>query len=222
MLYIFDMGGVVTTTAAVEGKIAALLGISEADFMRFCGCAGGNAGYGPPEKPVDSHPDGMDLLSMYSDGLVSAKEFWRIFSARSGIAVKTDWWHCLFHPVRNEAVCNLIRELRARGNRVVCGTNTIESHYLNHLERGDYAVFDQTYASCVLGVSKPVPEFWNIILTAEEVAPRDAFFVDDKQANCDAAAALGMRTFRFCPPSDGNASDTVNALRRAVGLEASC
>ena len=37
MLYIFDMGGVVTTTAAVERRICGILGISEDDFMRICG-----------------------------------------------------------------------------------------------------------------------------------------------------------------------------------------
>ena len=219
MLYIFDMGGVVTTTAAVEGKIAAILGISEADFLRFCGATGDNVRTGSPSGADSNHIDG-NLLTMYSDGSISAKEFWQIFSERSSLAVKTDWWRCLFHPVRNEAVWHLIQELRERGNRVVCGTNTIESHYLNHLERGDYAVFDQTYASCALGVSKPHPEFWKIILAAEEVAATDAFFVDDKRINCDAAALLGMRTFHFCPPADKNPSEYVQQLRGRVGLDA--
>ncbi len=197
MLYIFDMGGVVTTTAAIEGRICRILGISEDEFMRKCGCIGGNAAYGRPADKKEYSPDGTDLLTMCSDGQITSREFWRIFSCRSGIPVRTDWWHWLFHPVRNQAVWNLVLKLRAGGNRVVCGTNTIDSHYFNHLERGDYAVFDQTYASCMMGVSKPDPEFWRIILTAEDVSPADAVFVDDKQSNCDAAGSLGIRSFRF-------------------------
>ncbi|MGP1459424.1 MAG: HAD-IA family hydrolase [Treponema sp.] len=228
MLYIFDMGGVVTTTAAIEEQIARKLGISERDFMRFCGCPDGNASYGKPDSAMGAagkstgkaaSSDGFDLLTMYSNGFISAKEFWRLFSARSGIAVKTDWWHLLFHPVRNDAVIDIIAELKKRGDRVVCGTNTIESHYLNHLERGDYAIFDQTYASCFMGVSKPAPDFWNIILAAEDTTAKDAFFIDDRAENCAAASVLGLHTFHFAPPYDAaHRGDCIAKLRTAAGL----
>jgi putative hydrolase of the HAD superfamily len=182
MLYIFDMGGVVTNDANPRPRICSLLGLSEADYLRYCGRGG---------RKED------DLLALAGDGLLDAKGFWRIFSERSGIQVKTDWLHWIFHPVVNEDIRALIGELRAQGNRVVCGTNTIESHYQNHIEHGDYALFDQTYASCLMGVSKPDPDFWRIILTAEDVAAKDAVFTDDRQENVDAAAALGIRSILF-------------------------
>lgn len=223
MLYIFDMGGVVTTTAAIEERIAGQIGITERDFMRFCGWPDGNASYGKPDtsgrltgKADDSGE--FDLLTLYSNGFISTKEFWNIFSARSGIAVKTDWWHLLFHPERNNAVIDIILELKKRGDRVVCGTNTIESHYLNHLERGDYAFFDQTYASCFMGVSKPAPAFWNIILAAEETTAQNAFFIDDRAENCAAASAMGLHTFLFAPPCTAPHSDCAAELRKALGL----
>ncbi len=182
MLYIFDMGGVVTNDANPRPRICSLLGLSEADYLRYCGRGG---------RKED------DLLALAGDGLLDAKGFWRIFSERSGIQVKTDWLHWIFHPVVNEDIRALIGELRAQGNRVVCGTNTIESHYQNHIEHGDYALFDQTYASCLMGVSKPDPDFWRIILTAEGVDAKDAVFTDDRQENVDAAAALGIRSILF-------------------------
>ena len=165
--------------------------------MRICGCTKGSASYGRPAEKAEYNPDSYDLLTMCSDGIITSKEFWRIFSERSGVAVKTDWWHWLFHPVRNEETVRLIQELKDGGNRVVCGTNTMDSHYMNHIERGDYAFFDQTYASCLMGVSKPNAEFWRLILTAENVPPEQAVFIDDKQSNCDAASALGITSFRF-------------------------
>ncbi len=182
MLYIFDMGGVVTNDANPRPRICSLLGLSEADFLRYCGRGG---------RKED------DLLALAGDGKLDAKGFWRIFSERSGITVQTDWLHWLFHPVVNEGIRVLIGKLRAQGNRVVCGTNTIESHYQNHIEHGDYALFDQTYASCLMGVSKPELDFWRIILTAEGVEAKDAVFIDDRQENVDAAASLGIRSIRF-------------------------
>ena len=65
------------------------------------------------------------------------------------------------------------------------------------MENGDYALFDQTYASCLMGVSKPDPDFWRIILTAEDMDAKDAVFTDDRQENVDAAASLGIRSILF-------------------------
>lgn len=182
MLYIFDMGGVVTTTARIEERMCSLLGITEAEFKDFCSNGDGK---------------GKNLFDMCSDGDIDTKTFWKMFSAKSGIDVKTDWWHWLFHPVLNEKTVQIIRKLKSEGHRVVCGTNTISAHYFNHLERGDYAYFDQTYTSCAMGFSKPDPEFWKIILTAEEFRAEDAVFIDDKAENCEAAQKLGIRAIQF-------------------------
>ena len=103
----------------------------------------------------------------------------------------------MFHPQLNEGTVAIIKRLRAGGNRVVCGTNTMESHYANHIERGDYAFFDQTYASFQMGLSKPDPEFFRIILESEGVKAEDAVFIDDRKENCDAALSLGIRAIHF-------------------------
>ncbi|MCR5623281.1 MAG: HAD-IA family hydrolase, partial [Treponema sp.] len=44
---------------------------------------------------------------------------------------------------------------------------------------------------------KPDPDFWRIILTAEDVDAKDAVFTDDRQENVDAAAALGIHSILF-------------------------
>ncbi len=185
MLYIFDMGGVVTSTANDLPRACELIGISEDEFRACC-----------------KRPSGEDLFSLCSDGVISTKEFWKEFSERSGKKVLTNWWHWLFHPVLNEKTVAIIRELKKKGNRVVCGTNTIDCHYANHIERGDYQYFDQTYASFLMGVSKPDTLFWKIILASEQVEPKDAVFIDDRKDNCDAAASLGIRAIQFTNADD--------------------
>lgn len=137
------------------------------------------------------------MFSLCSDGIIDTNEFWAEFSKRSGIAVKTDWFRWLFHPVRNEKTVAIVKALRSEGNRVVCGTNTVSAHYFNHLERGDYAIFDQTYSSCYMGVSKPDTNFWKIILEAENVPAKDTVFVDDRKDNCEAAASIGIHAIQF-------------------------
>ncbi len=180
-LFIFDMGGVVTTNASeARGRPAAALGVSQEEM----------------DRATD------DLFDLLTIGKISVKEFWKTVGERLGKQIDTDYFHLFFHPVLNEGTKKIILGLRKKGFRVVCGTNTIESHYLNHITRGDYAFFDQTYASQMMGVKKPDPQFWKMILDAEKCAPSDAFFTDDLKANVQAAAALGIHAFQFTSAKD--------------------
>lgn len=193
MLFIFDMGGVVTTTAepALFVKIADRLGISVEKFLSVMGW-----------KTQE------DLFLKMDDGKLCAKEFWEIFEQRSGIKVNCDWFRLLFHPVMNQGTKAIVEELKAKGHRVVCGTNTIESHYDNHMCRGDYEIFDMTYASIHMGVSKPDTAFWKLILECENETAENAFFTDDKAENVEGARSLGIETYHF---------DNAEGLRKALG-----
>ena len=182
MLCIFDMGGVVTNDADGSRIIGEKLGLVREGFRKVC---------------MDGSDGNGDLLLRISNGEIGVKEFWGIFESRSGIRARTDWWHALFHPCLNQGTAAVIKRLKESGFRVVCGTNTMESHYASHVERGDYALFDQTYASFQMGVSKPDTEFWKIILDAEGCSARDAVFIDDRKENCEAAASLGIRAIHF-------------------------
>ena len=185
-LFIFDMGGVVTTNASeVRGRPAAALGVSQEEMDRATG----------------------SLFDQLTIGKITTKDFWKTVGERLGKKIDTDYFHLFFHPVLNEETKKIILGLRKKGFRVVCGTNTIQSHYLNHMARGDYAFFDQTYASQLMGAKKPDPLFWKLILDAEKCKPSDAFFTDDLEANVQAAAALGIHAFQFTSAKD---------LRRAI------
>ncbi|MCR5047184.1 MAG: HAD family phosphatase [Treponema sp.] len=176
MLFIFDMGGVVTTNASeVRGRAAKALGVSKEEMEKAVG----------------------DNFSLLTCGKITTKEFWKSLGDRLGKKIETDYFHFYFHPVMNEEVKKTILALRKKGHRVVCGTNTIESHYLNHLSRGDYEIFDQTYASQLMGVKKPDPIFWKMILDAEGVEADEAFFTDDLELNVKGAASIGIHAFQF-------------------------
>ncbi|MCX8014374.1 MAG: HAD-IA family hydrolase, partial [Rectinema sp.] len=85
----------------------------------------------------------------------------------------------------------IVRRL-ARHHRVVCGTNTIDCHHEINIRLGMYEPFHAVYASHLMHVAKPDPDFWRYILRAEGVHPEEAFFTDDSQENVDAALALGI------------------------------
>jgi glucose-1-phosphatase len=173
--FIFDMGNVLSLDVDVLPCMAATLGMSIARITEYAG------------------DDFSDLLV----GAKTAEEFWQNFNRHFGTAVREDLLITCFHPVTDPRVERLIRDLKAAGHRVVCGTNAFEKHYRYHLERGEYDVFDRVYTSNLLGIAKPSPAFFRHILEEEGWQARDTYFVDDRASNVEAARELGMRAFLY-------------------------
>lgn len=177
MLYIFDMGGVCCNTFQLS-DLCNNLGISKSDFKDIC-----------------CNEDGSSIFKMLSTGEITIKSFWAEWEKRTG-KKESDWFYLSFKPYLLEETVQFIRQLK-KNSRVVCGTNTLESHYLVHVERGDYALFDKTYASFLMGCAKPDLSYYQLILKAEGVKPEDAVFIDDRIENVEAAASLGIHAFQF-------------------------
>jgi putative hydrolase of the HAD superfamily len=187
-LFIFDMGGVLAGNTATIPAIAKSLGIAEADFFKAAG-----------SDPAATHTSPYHLgdIAALMEGKLSAEQFWKNFSARSGVTVRGDPWYDYFQPEIDRTVAALIHDLRKAGRRVVCGTNTLDAHYRKHRQRGDYDPFDKVYASQLMGVIKPHPEFWRYILREENAKPEDTFFTDDAEENILAAEKLGLKVHHF-------------------------
>ena len=182
MLFIFDMGGVVTNTFKMD-SIYQKLNTSKNDFSEIC------------------KKNNNDIWHKLETGIISVNQFWneynrRIQSIEKAKPAETDLFRLFFHPSKNLQTIELIKSLK-KNNRVVCGTNTIQSHWENHMERGDYAFFNQTYASNKIGCAKPDSHFFELILEAEETEAQNVFFTDDKEENVAAAASLGIHAELF-------------------------
>jgi len=181
------MGGVVTNTFAIN-TIYEKLNITAEDFIKICSLESDN------------------IWNQFQTGKISAEDFWSKFNYRSSRLkeesfknipqVKHDLFRLYFHPSKNPETIELIEKLK-RKHRVVCGTNTIQSHWENHMERGDYSFFNQTYASNKIGCAKPDPDFFRLILEAEASQPNNTFFTDDRIENVQAAKALGINAVLF-------------------------
>lgn len=184
MLFIFDMGGVVTTTFPLD-VLTEKLGLKKAQFLEIC-------------------KENGNIWEKLEKGQIETRDFWTLFNEASkskpfGLeipCVKNDLFRLYFHPELKSGTVKLIKALRKK-HRVVCGTNTIQSHWENHMERGDYSFFDQTYASNKIGEAKPDPRFFEVILEAEGYNAEEAFFVDDRKDNCLSAESLGIKAVQF-------------------------
>jgi len=173
-LYIFDMGGVVTYNTDVFPSIINYLGITEKEFMIFAG----------------------EDLEKFLKGRITSEEFWNKFSFRYGKKVKEELFSKFFHPSLNQEMIDILKQLKGY-SRVVCGTNTFDPHYNYHLKRGDYNIFDTVYASNIIGLLKPDPDFYWYILGKEKVEPERAIFIDDTKENVLSAQKIGIKSILF-------------------------
>ena len=173
-LYIFDMGGVVSRNNDFVTPIASHFGVSVQELYRLAGA------------------EWMRMMV----GNITVDSFWRQLGDKTGHPVAGDLFFTYFHPSPDREVLRLVMKLKANA-RVVVGTNTIASHYKVHRHQGDYDTFHTVYASHMMGVAKPEPEFYLKILEAEKRKPSDTVFVDDTEENVDAARALGIHGILF-------------------------
>ncbi len=179
-LFIFDMGGVVCLNTSVAPEIANYLNIPIEEFLKLAKLSG------------------IDLLQT---GYISTHEFWKNFSKHFGSGINDDLWIRFFKPVPISGTVRLIKKLKQKF-RVVVGTNTISSHYEFHMKTGQYDLFDAIYASHIIHIAKPNPEFFRYILKSEAVSSREVFFVDDDLRNVESARKMGINSFLFTSPED--------------------
>ena len=183
----FDMGGVVVkhSDSSLERLLLRDFGISDHDSFASL----------DPRLP--------SLLVQHSKAAISEEEMWSQFSQMTGISVPqhTDsLWGRYFKPELDEHVLAIIEELKQKGYRVVCATNTEEAHFKYHRDEGQYDIFDAVYASLQMGEVKPERAFFESILATEQVRAEEAVFVDDLLENCEAAVNLGLDAIIYADP----------------------
>jgi len=176
-LYIFDMGGVLCCDFNDIPVISGYLGITEENFFIYSG------------------ENFRELL----DGKINSHEFWVRFSLRYGKKVEEELFGKFFNPGIIRETKHIIKQLK-NNSRVVCGTNTIDSHYYYLLNQGVYEIFDEVYASNLMGISKPDPDFYWHILNKEGVKPENTIFVDDTEENIISAQKIGIKSILFTDP----------------------
>ncbi len=178
MIFMFDMGGVVANSSSMK-NILNELGITENEYRVF-----------------QMDPEGRNTYKQLGIGLISAEDYWRNFSNNFKKEITQDYFKIFYNPVINDSVLLQIKNLK-KNYRVICATNTIQSHFEKHSQLGNYDVFDFVYSSHSLGVAKPNHVFFNHVVDAEQVLPQNIFFIDDNQDNIREAKKIGINAHLF-------------------------
>lgn len=193
-LCIFDMGGVVVRDINCWPEISAFLGV---------------------EESIIRDPAFSETQHQYGLGHIDEDEVWRRFTQITGRPVPPHEGSIMgrfFAPHSDQATVDVINKLKARGIRVVCGSNTGDAHYTVHQQLEQYGIFDRVYASHLIHLAKPDPAFYTYILDAEAVKQEEAFFTDDWPPNVEAASKLGIAGFIY------TGADPLRNQLRSLGI----
>lgn len=75
-----------------------------------------------------------------------------------------------------------------------------EARELNDYRVAQYSLdryLNSFFSSCYVGLRKPDPKIYQLALDVLRVKPEEAVFIDDREENAKAAAALGIQAIRY-------------------------
>ena len=102
----------------------------------------------------------------------------------------------------NYTLVALVRDLREKKYRTALLSNDTLQLENRLCEHGLYDLFDPVLISAQVGLMKPDPAIYHMMLQMLGVAPREAVFIDDSPANVQGAQSLGIHTILFHPEID--------------------
>jgi putative hydrolase of the HAD superfamily len=148
--------------------------------------------------------DGANPLYELEKGAISEAEFLR----RIGVGLETALGHAIdlhgygegffshLHP--NDELFAYLRSLLDRRLRMAILTNNVrewEPLWRSMLPIDE--IFELVVDSAFVGMRKPDPRIYELTLERLGIAPQAAVFLDDLEANCEAARAVGMQAVWF-------------------------
>jgi HAD superfamily hydrolase (TIGR01509 family) len=136
---------------------------------------------------------------------MSDVQFWTDYATRKGIGLPSDWPQSytgvLIKSIGvNAEMFALVNELKAQNIRVGILSNINDKYIKLIRDFGFYEPFDPCLLSAEIGVEKPNPEAYEILLDAIDLPAEEIVFVDDKAENIEAAKLKKIDAILFESP----------------------
>lgn len=128
---------------------------------------------------------------------MTEEEFWSNYAYRKKIVLPPDWKDSLQLLLQKAVgadpeMYRLIDQLKERGLRVGLLSNVDMGRAKTLRQFGFYAPFDPCILSSEVGLEKPDPKIYLLLLSTLHLPAHDVIFIDDKASNIEAANKLGI------------------------------
>lgn len=180
-LILFDLGGVVVRWVGIKA-LSDLTGLSV--------------------KEVTSRFKSSEIGNQFERGLCSnatfIQEFREVFNLNGSDTELSELWNSWVQEPY-EGVIKAIRKLKET-YRVACLSNTNDLHWQHLKSYMDLdGLFDPAYASHEIHEAKPDMSCFQYVIDDLNIAPEQILFLDDTQANIDAAIRAGIQAYQVDP-----------------------
>jgi putative hydrolase of the HAD superfamily len=151
-------------------------------------------------KPIDGFL--RDVFQAETPALIGEKDFTETLApvvekwgATGSAATLAACW-CSIEV--DHMVLELISRLRRAGHVCALATNQ-QRQRATHMDTvlGYRSKFDHSFYSWELGLAKPDARYFHAVMRRLQLEPGQVLFIDDREANVAAAAALGLHTVHF-------------------------
>lgn len=179
---VFDFGGVMTKEPdreAVVKFIRESLNLSREEFERA----------------------NLEKKQALKEGKTDS-QYWIEYARKKGIMLDPNWSDSLLLSMKrainaNDEMFALVKSLKAEQVTVGMLSN-IDQRYAKINETfGYYELFDPCLLSYEIGVDKPNPQAFAILLERLKLPAKEIVFIDDKKENVEAAKNLGIDAILF-------------------------
>ncbi len=190
---VFDFGGVLISP--ITTRLAALAehhGIGTVEMLEML--------MGPRYVSTADHP-----WHRAERGEVSANELQGLLeplAEAAGVALRGDEMEILFDRSYryNQAILDRVRALRQEGYRTALLTNSVREFQEVLKEEISGDLFDEIVDSSEVGMRKPEPEIYRVVIDRLGVDPRRTVYLDDFEHNLGPAREVGWTVVHVTDP----------------------
>lgn len=175
--------------------------------LDFEGCLNSfrTAGFANIEEQVNRF-GGKGIFSSFEKGEISPETFRELVRQHTAPSLTDrkidDMWNLMLLDIPREKL-DLLLELRGRYMVfLLSNTNRIHwdyacEHLFNYrgFRVGDF--FEETFLSFEMHQAKPDKEIYEQMMKEANILPEETLFIDDSEANCKAASALGIQSHHY-------------------------
>lgn len=151
-----------------------------------------------------------DIIRKFERGIYTPEVFRKKLKAFLELEVSDqkldDAWNALIYDIPAERI--EVLERVKKNYQMLLLSNSNEIHYdlyvrdlqLRFGYREFDELFDKSYFSFDMHLSKPDPEVYEFVMNQHDLKPSETLFIDDNEENIAAAAKLGMKTYLLEKP----------------------
>ena len=157
------------------------------------------------------HHYNYDWFYKFETGHLSEEEFRTNLIELAGRNISSDRidtaWNSMLKDIPAEKVYHLSSLNRFYRIFLLSNTNCIHKKCFTNIFDQQYGydfntLFHGIYYSYQLGLRKPDPEIFSVLISTEKLDPSESLFIDDSQENVDTARKCGLEALHVTQNSD--------------------